>query len=261
MIIRNQKTLEEKVDTIEAKFEDLQGSITENWNQMGHLESDQLKLSDLIKKIDIKLKEFDAAIAESVEKIKVMEVEPKTSGSMEFKCNECSGVFQTKQCLRKHLKANHSKLLKCNICKESFEESWKLEKHMTSHQEVKEYACNICEKTFYMEWRLKKHMTLHDNTYRKKCHYFNNDKNCPFFEVGCMYAHEISEECKFGSKCLRQLCQFRHPEKKCKVCNSEFRIQKGQKEFQCVECDKFVCKTCAKDTHISEEFFMCSVCL
>ena len=52
-------TNEDKVDTIEDKFVVIKDSITENWNQVGHLESDHLRLSDLVKKIDIRLNECD----------------------------------------------------------------------------------------------------------------------------------------------------------------------------------------------------------
>ena len=104
-------------------------------------------------------------------------------------------------------------------------------------------------------------MALHKPNNRRKCHYFNNGKECPYAEVGCMFVHDFSEECKHGSKCTRQLCQFQHLEKTCKVCELEFRSESGQKKFQCIECDQTVCTSCAKTTHISEEFFMCSLCL
>jgi hypothetical protein len=40
----------------------------------------------------------------------------------------------------------------------------------------------------------------------KKCHYFNNKLACPFNELGCMFAHELSEMCKFNKKCKAYLC-------------------------------------------------------
>ena len=58
MIWKDQKKLMERVDTIEDKLEDAQRNLTENLNQCGLLESEQLKASDLITKIDLKLKEF-----------------------------------------------------------------------------------------------------------------------------------------------------------------------------------------------------------
>ena len=45
---------------------------------------------------------------------------------------------------------------------------------------------------------------------RKYCHYFNNDKRCPFSEIGCKFKHEISHECFHGKECAFSLCQYRH---------------------------------------------------
>ena len=179
-----------------------------------------------------------------------------------FKCLECNQQFETNKCLKLHIKGNHIRTFKCKVCNEEFDESWKLERHLTSHKEVRKYGCDTCKKTFYAEWRLKKHVTIHEkNVKKKKCHYYNNDKECPYFEVGCMFVHEFEDQCKFGSACARQLCPFQHGVKSCKVCDLELMTEKGQKHLQCGECNKFVCLTCAKETHISEEFFMCSICL
>ena len=41
------------------------------------------------------------------------------------------------------------------------------------------------------------------------CHYFNNDKDCPYDDV-CIFLHEDSEECKFGNMCERTLCMYKH---------------------------------------------------
>ena len=144
---------------------------------------------------------------------------------------------------------------------ESFDMSWKFEKHMTTHTDAEKLPCNDCSKTFYMKWRLNKHKKIHDKTFKKKCHYFNNHKDCPYIELGCKFIHEFSEECHLNSKCLRNLCPNQHPEKKCALCETKFRIENGKQNFKCGECDNFVCKTFAKETHISDEYFTCSPCL
>ena len=53
-----------------------------------------------------------------------------------------------------------------------------------------------------------KHKTNHDNISITKCHYFNNNLTCPFEEMGCMFAHKMSDMCKFDIKCTRNLCSF-----------------------------------------------------
>ena len=139
-----------------------------------------------------------------------MENEQKAIASVKFKCSKCHQQFETKKIVKEHIKSNHTKSVKCKICNEVFDESWKLEKHLTSRTEVKKYSCATCRKDFYAEWRLKKHMTIHESSSRKKCHYFNNEKECPYFEVGCTFVHEFSGQCKFVPACVRQLCPFQH---------------------------------------------------
>ena len=42
---------------------------------------------------------------------------------------------------------------------------------------------------------------MHNNKNVKKCHFFNNDKTCPF---------EVSEICFFKDNCTNKLCPFKH---------------------------------------------------
>ena len=48
----------------------------------------------------------------------------------------------------------------------------------------------------------------------KCCHYFNNEKHCPYENIGCMFLHQDSENCYFGIRCKNKLCQFKHIKKK-----------------------------------------------
>ena len=41
------------------------------------------------------------------------------------------------------------------------------------------------------------------------CHYFNNNKVCPF-EANCRFQHKESWICRDGVNCTRHMCQFRH---------------------------------------------------
>ena len=53
-------------------------------------------------------------------------------------------------------------------------------------------------------------MHLHSQKNIKPCHYFNNEKSCPYNELGCKFLHIASEKCKFEQKCDRRLCPNRH---------------------------------------------------
>ena len=42
------------------------------------------------------------------------------------------------------------------------------------------------------------------------CHYFNNNKNCPYGQ-SCSFSHTWSRVCNNDGECNRYLCQFQHP--------------------------------------------------
>ena len=70
------------------------------------------------------------------------------------------------------------------------------------------FACEECEKEFKYEAVLGKHReSVHEDT-KFDCHYFNNDKECPF-EDQCIYLQEESDKCKFNDNCERKMCMFR----------------------------------------------------
>ena len=127
----------------------------------------------------------------------------------EFKCIQCEKHFDSKAILKEHRMLSHPRKIECKHCDEYFYEVWKLEHHMKKHEGLKKFICEKCEKEFHIEWRLKKHREVHEQQ-TKKCHYFNNSKTCPYEEIGCKFAHRISENCYFQDKCRNQLCQFRH---------------------------------------------------
>ena len=87
----------------------------------------------------------------------------------------------------------HPKTYDCKICDKTFTESWKMEEHLEHHGMERPFKCSICEKGFYMKWRMEKHTRDH-RVDIKFCHYFNNDKPCPYDEVGCKFKHETAPE-------------------------------------------------------------------
>ena len=166
---------------------------------------------------------------------------------------------------------------KCDVCGDEFEESWKLEKHMTIEHQAENYSCDHCAKSFYMEWRFKRHIAVHDNSDRRKCHFFNNEKSCPYEEVGCKFKHEYAGNCVLGLKCFRKNCQFQHSndlfdkletkghdnviQTNCSMCEMKFGVGATVKTIQCEECYKFVCRGCALKSHVTEDTFICKMCV
>ena len=133
----------------------------------------------------------------------------KKQAKESIECVVCDKKFETKEEINDHKKKYHLKQFKCKYCEEVFDKSYKLEKHLETHKK-KDLKCNICSKEFHLEWRLKKHTLSHEQTSVKHCHYFNNDKVCPYEEIGCMFRHKKSEPCKYKEFCKNKLCPFQH---------------------------------------------------
>ena len=81
---------------------------------------------------------------------------------------------------------------------------------MLAEHETTKFKCDHCEKIFVLNWRFKKHQQWHSSQSVKKCHYFNNNKECPYEKLGCMFDHALAGICQFGIKCSDQLCSFQH---------------------------------------------------
>ena len=96
----------------------------------------------------------------------------------------------------------------CEDCGQSFSRNCDFEKHLDNHQKEKLFECDVCGKRFFLEWRLKKHTGVHLEVTRF-CHYFNNDKPCPYSEIGCKFRHEKAGKCTF-KECKNSLCQYNH---------------------------------------------------
>ena len=125
-------------------------------------------------------------------------------------CHKCQLKFDSREKLQYHVRTLYPKTIECSVCEDTFDMNWKLEKHMKSHSIDKSFNCDECGMTFFLEWRLKKHKTGHQSKFNKRCHTFNNNKTCPFMEIGCKFLHEASPKCMFGEHCRNNLCSFQH---------------------------------------------------
>ena len=108
--------------------------------------------------------------------------------------------------------------MKCDMCGKTFTDEWKFNAHKQNHMVY--HGCDLCEKTFKYQETLKKHMTAVHATLKIYCHFYNNDKDCPFKEE-CIFIHGDSEVCKFIGLCERNLCMFKHKHKEVIKDNSE----------------------------------------
>ena len=128
-----------------------------------------------------------------------------------WKCKRCETSVKSAKDLKKHIKNKHPAEINCTKCEETFPKYSDLEEHIKNiHLEKDKYKCDECGKSFVLKWRLKKHLTIHSDQDIKGCHYFNNQKTCPFETLGCMFAHKLMGECKFKKKCNNKLCSYQH---------------------------------------------------
>ena len=146
------------------------------------------------------------------------------------------------------------------------------------HEKHSTLKCDQFDKEFVLRWRLKKHMRLHTESNVKHCHYFNNDKDCPFEVLGCKFLHQVSKNCEHDSKCTRRLCPYRHTGNKStqsdtieKIASNESRelddnsgidfdsvvtSTPQKKHFQCEECiNRLQCTYCyARQVVMTDQF-------
>ena len=208
---------------------------------MKSLSQEILILKEQVKEID-PLKQKVLELLEMIKNLNIKEnyevrTFVKEIAQVAIKCKICERDFATKKILKKHNLEIHPTKIKCQDCDKVFMKNCELEVHIKNqHKKVKEYTCDLCDKTFVLEWRLIKHQENHKYPTRIKCHYFNNEKDCPFEEIGCMFAHEESGVCKFGQMCGKKLCSYQHT-------TSQYKTQGRSKVWSYHEMESSIFKT------------------
>ena len=93
----------------------------------------------------------------------------------------------------------------CDECGKHVDDKWKLEAHKKNH---KKFECDQCSKVFKFKETREKHIKIAHENVKLFCHYFNNDKVCPYKEE-CIFLHEDSNACRYGLSCERNNCMFK----------------------------------------------------
>ena len=134
-------------------------------------------------------------------------VDDQSVKNAEAKCHECGENFSNSRDLKNHVK-KHIPLvpIKCTKCERMFDKEWKMNAHLKTH---KMHACENCDKTFKYKDILEKHIKIAHGDIKLYCHFFNNEKQCPFQDK-CIFLHENSSQCKYGNLCERTNCMHRH---------------------------------------------------
>lgn len=149
---------------------------------------------------------FDVEVTKSFEKTDNCEINNQIS-----KYDECASKRQWCDKKESQIEFIPDRRYICNICGVTFVNRYNMETHMISkHDKLKSFNCEMCNVEFVSEWRFKKHIAVHDDKSRRKCHYFNNGGDCPFFKDGCKFLHENARLCDYRENCKRTKCQYRH---------------------------------------------------
>ena len=66
---------------------------------------------------------------------------------------------------------------KCDECEKSFKSEKQLSVHLKKHEK---FPCEECDREFNYEGLLEKHSEAVHESMKIFCHYYNNDKECPY---------------------------------------------------------------------------------
>ena len=224
------------VKELNLEFENLSEriKILEEKDASNLVTSDKVDgIEDILKQYDDKIKSLDELLKQA--EIKKDEHLINKSKEQKVKCRDCGKEFDKKEFLKEHIKENHKQNFNCNFCQEIFVKCSEMEEHLKKmHNDATQYKCEECDKAFVVEWRLRKHMNLHEgNISIKNCHFFNNNLECPYEYLGCMFRHNKSKECKFGKNCRIKLCQFQHNA----ITQGKAPTDEEREHFKCELCD------------------------
>lgn len=151
-------------------------------------------------------KEFQAENSELREKLRILQAELISEKEKRNGCTDCDKKLDDGNFLKKQKNRSSFGVYKCDQCNKEFDQGWKLSAHEKKH---KRYQCDKCENCYEYLDILKKHkLVSHENT-KLYCHFYNNEKTCPYDER-CIFLHKDSKFCKYDTYCERDLCMFKH---------------------------------------------------
>ena len=90
-------------------------------------------------------------------------------------------------------------------CGVEVNEEWKMNAHMKQHEK----KCNECDLSFKYQGILEKHLKISHEKLKIYCHFYKNHKSCPYGEK-CVFLHEDSDNCKYGTMCERIFFMYKH---------------------------------------------------
>ena len=217
--LEEEKVNREDFDTLDEEIEKLQEERKENAaeikdieTKLKNLQQNQNILNETTRELEKYRMTTSSLMDTLTTQISTMTGKRKDNDGSMFKCKQCDAGFIKRSNLQSHIELNHEKSILCKVCGDKFSKSHQLEDHMQRvHKHSKRFLCGECNMGFLMRWRLHKHLEVHKKEEKPRtCHFFNNNKKCPYENVGCKFLHEEAEGCRFEHLCNRTLCQYRH---------------------------------------------------
>ncbi len=79
---------------------------------------------------------------------------------MDYKCDDCTKIYTTKNALRQHIKIKHSTIqsLQCVKCDKHFLNNRSLNKHLYKVHPSKLHSCTFCGSSFKASWKYFKNI-------------------------------------------------------------------------------------------------------
>lgn len=220
-------------------------------------------------------------------------VEEKHEGRHEYKCGECSKVYDSKRLLIGHVRRAHlheDKEFKCDVCERQFNTRQQLQVHMLTHSITRQFQCDICALMFKCKKTLERHIYTHQLKGKHKCLFCEES----FIRMSHLNHHVRQDHLKDAlTKCdacgkvlyqsqLKKHTALRHSELrtyKCQVCSVECEsklalvLHMGSHKNLKPEGKKFECRACGKlfdrqiyvtkhtqRVHMLEKRFVCDHC-
>ena len=270
-LMKNQNHMLEAIKYLDERIKDIIGQAKDDkFNQVDNILESQAMIDEIVVKnsdaiIVLKKRKEDNAAA-------IKRLDTKID-NIDKEMEKTKKLIHEKQDMVKKSKSDSDNLMTCNLCDERFKRFVELEKHIKyCHEEHQLFQCDICTKSFTLEWRLKKHSNLHTKNDVQPCHYFNNEKECPFEEFGCKFQHVMSKNCQYGQTCQKRLCPYRHSKEESNdmIDARDTMIENYENESEMEETDytnekesfltstpqkrKFECKECLNQSQCTDCF-------
>ena len=184
----------------------------------------------------------------------------KKHNNVQFKCDICETIFQTRAVFEKHKLLHSDERIKytCEECPKDFFTKSTYENHVAKHNGEPSYFCEKCSKKFYTAFYLQIHRYEHKYENRRflctQCEHSSKTK----MDLKRHTARKHSDERPF----------------KCNLCDSSFKdknslashekIHTGEKQYKCKYCEKAfrhkTHRTKHEDIHEQNYKFLCKVC-